>query len=47
MGYYKSMNTESVRLRVIVRNTSFNNISAKSRLSIVLVEKTGVTEEDH
>jgi hypothetical protein len=34
---------ESVRLRVIVRNTSFNNISAKSRLSILLVEKTGVT----
>ena len=29
-----------LRLRVIVRNTSFNNISAKSRLSILLVEKT-------
>jgi hypothetical protein len=40
----RSINTESVRLRVIVLNATFNNISAKS---VLLVEKTGVTGEDH
>jgi hypothetical protein len=31
----------------MVFNTTFNNISATSWLSVVLVEETGVLEENH
>jgi hypothetical protein len=36
-----------IRVRVMVFNTTFNNISAISWLSDLLVEETGVTGENH
>jgi hypothetical protein len=37
---------EKVRVRVIVFNATFNNISAISWRSVLLVEETGVSEEN-
>jgi hypothetical protein len=37
---------EEVRVRVIVFNATFNNISAISWRSVLLVEETGVSEEN-
>jgi hypothetical protein len=34
-------------IRVLVFNATFNNISAISWRSVLLVEETGVTREDH
>jgi hypothetical protein len=36
-----------VRVTVIVFNATFNNISAISWWSVLLVEETGVPEENH
>jgi hypothetical protein len=35
------------RVRVMVLNATFNNISVISWRSVLLVEKTGVTGENH
>jgi hypothetical protein len=35
------------RVRVVVFNAAFNNISVTSWQSVLLVEKTGVPEESH
>jgi hypothetical protein len=35
------------RVRVMVFNTTFNNISVISWWSVLLVEETGVLEENH
>jgi hypothetical protein len=36
-----------VKVRVIVFNATFNNISVISRQSVLLVEETGVPREKH
>ena len=36
-----------VKVRVIVFNATFNNISVISRQSVLLVEETGVPRENH
>jgi len=42
-----TVDTKPIRVRVVVFNATFNNISAISWRSVLLVEKTGVPEEDH
>jgi hypothetical protein len=37
----------TVRVRIMVINANHNNISAISRRSVLLVEETGVPEENH
>jgi hypothetical protein len=36
-----------VKIRVMVFNATFNNISAISWWSVLMVEETGVLEENH
>jgi hypothetical protein len=44
---YLKDNTFSIKLRVMVFNTTFNNISDSSWRSVVLVEETRVPREIH
>ena len=41
------MNTIGLRVRVMVFNATFNNISVISWQSVLLVEETGVPVENH
>jgi hypothetical protein len=41
------LGTGRVRIKVMVFNATFNNISVISRQSVLLVEETGVPGENH
>jgi len=45
--YYGMARTIKRRVRLMVLNATFNNISAISWRSVLLVEETGVTGENH
>ena len=46
-GFIYQMNTIGLRVRVMVFNATFNNISVISWQSVLLVEETGVPGENH
>ena len=47
LAYMYTDITERERVRVMVLNTTFNNISVISLRSVLLVEETGITGENH
>jgi hypothetical protein len=47
MNIYSIYIHVGVRVSVVAFNTTFNNISAISWRSVLLVEETGVTGENH
>ena len=47
LAYMYTDITEGERVRVMVLNTTFNNILVISLRSVLLVEETGITGENH